>query len=102
MTSQAPRPAAGTQGAGLFVVLLLLAIIGGDYYVLLHGPEIAEARRAQFIQAAGIPADSLTPKERLAATTARIAERQRQARIAKAEAAARPVVGEGQLAARWP
>ncbi|GAA4394151.1 TraM recognition domain-containing protein [Hymenobacter koreensis] len=86
MTSQAPRPAAGTQGAGLFVVLLLLAIIGGDYYVLLHGPEIAEARRAQLIQAAGIPADSLTPKERLAATTAR---------IAKAEAAARSVIGEG-------
>jgi hypothetical protein len=95
MTSQAPRPATNTQGAGLFVVLLLLAIIGGDYYVLLHGPEIAEARRAQLIQAAGIPADSLTPKERLAATTARIAERQRQARIAKAEAAARPAVGEG-------
>ena len=95
MSNQAPWPAASTQNAGFIIVLLLLAIIGGDYYVLMHGPEIAKARRTRLVQAAGIPADSLTPKERLAATTARIAERQRQARIAKAEAAASPVIGEG-------
>jgi TraM recognition site of TraD and TraG len=95
MSSPAPRPAASTPNAGFIFVLLLLAIIGGDYYVLMHGSEIAEARNAQLVQTAEAPAESLTPKQRLAATTARIAERQRQARIAKAAAAAGPVIGEG-------
>ncbi|UOQ83292.1 hypothetical protein [Hymenobacter sp. 5414T-23] len=88
MSSPAPRPAASTQNAGFIMILLLLAIIGGDYYVLMHGSELAKARRVQLVQAAEAPAESLTPKQRLAATTARIAERQRQARIAKAAAAA--------------
>ena len=100
MSSQAPRPAASTQNAGFIFVLLLLAIIGGDYYVLMHGPEIAEAQRVELVQAAEAPAAELTPKQRLAATTARIAERQRRARIAKAAAAASPVIGEGARAAQ--
>ncbi|MBO2033465.1 type IV secretory system conjugative DNA transfer family protein [Siccationidurans ginsengisoli] len=94
MSSPAPRPAASIQNAG-FIMVLLLTIIGGDYYVLMHGPELAEARRVQLVQAAEAPAESLTPRQRLSATTARIAERQRQARIAKAAAAAGPVIGEG-------
>ena len=114
MTNSAPRPAAGTQNAGLIFGLVLLAIIGGDYYVLMHGPEIAQARlaqrttqlaqqKAQREATSVVPgaapsaaaAGDLTPKQRLAATMARIAEQKRQERIRKAQEAAAPVVGEG-------
>ena len=114
MTTHSPRPAAGTQNVGLIFGLLLLAIIGGDYYVLMHGPRIAQARLAQrttelaqqkaqqgatsLVPGAApsaAAAENLTPKQRLAATMARIAEQKRQERIAKAQEASAPVVGEG-------
>lgn len=80
--------------------------------MLMHGPEIAQARLAQHTTELAqrkaqqeatslIPgaapsaaaAETLTPKQRLAATMARIAEQKRRERIAKAQEAAAPVVG---------
>ena len=114
MSNSAPRPAAGTQNAGLIFGLVLLAIIGGDYYVLMHGPEIRQARLAQRTTQlaqekaqreavrlvpgtapSAAAAGNLTPKQRLAATMARIAEEKRQERIKKAQEAAAPVTGAG-------
>ncbi|MET4108996.1 TraM recognition domain-containing protein [Hymenobacter sp. UYP22] len=92
MSSQPPRAAPNTQNVGLIFALLLLAIIGGEYYTLLHRDEIAQARTVQLTQP---EIKALTPKEKLAARIAAINERQRQRKIAKAQLEAAQVVGEG-------
>ncbi|MCR5890858.1 hypothetical protein LRS06_24335 [Hymenobacter sp. J193] len=61
MSSQPPRAAPNTQNVGLIFALLLLAIIGGEYYTLLHRDEIAQARAVQLTQP---EIKALTPKEK--------------------------------------
>ena len=68
MAAQVSKPAGGSLGGGLIFVLLLLALIGGDYYTLLHGQEIAEARAAELTQpvsvGSSLPTQVGTPEAR--------------------------------------
>ncbi len=93
MSNQPSRSAANPQSAGLIFLLLILALIGGDYYTLLHGPEIAQASAAQLAEAP--TAAALTPKERFEARIAALREAQRLERIAKVRQAAGAVTGPG-------
>ncbi|MCB2411051.1 TraM recognition domain-containing protein [Hymenobacter lucidus] len=91
MTSLPPRPAAQSQSIGLLIGLLLLALLAGEWYVLQHPAELAAARAAQH-QAGQAP--TLTPGQRLAARLAVINQQRAEARRARLQRHAAPVVGK--------
>ena len=91
MTSSPPRPAAQSQSIGLLIGLLLLALLAGEWYVLQHPAELAAARAAQ--RQAG-QAPKLTPGQRLAARMAVINQQRAEARRARLQRQAAPVVGK--------
>ncbi|MFD1875502.1 TraM recognition domain-containing protein [Hymenobacter bucti] len=96
MSSPTPKPAGNAQNTGLIFVLLILAIIGGEYYTLLHGQEVAEARAVQFAEPEIV---ALSPQEKLAARKAAFAEQQRQRILAAQQLnATRKVPGQPQRA----
>lgn len=97
MSSPGPKSAASPQSAGLIFILVILAIIGGEYYTLMHSQEIAEARAVQLAEPEIV---ALSPKEKFEARKAKFAEEHRQRLLARKQldAAAVVVPGEPQRA----
>jgi len=83
MTSPTPKLASSPINVGLLFALLILLLIGGEYYTLLNGEQIAIARAVQLTPSSEIA--ELTPQEKLAARIAAIKEKQRQRKLAKAQ-----------------
>ncbi|TLM88957.1 type IV secretory system conjugative DNA transfer family protein [Hymenobacter jeollabukensis] len=99
MTNHPPRPAASSQTFALVVGLVLLGLLAGEWYVLQHPAELAAARAAQH-QARQVP--RLTPAQRLAARLAILNQQRAEARRARLQRQAAPVVGKpaAELASR--
>jgi hypothetical protein len=95
MSNQAPKPASSLQNAGLAFVVVMLAIIGGEYYTLLHRQEIAEARAVQLAEP---EIAALSPQEKFAARRAAFAEQQRQRILAAKQLQATTAPGQPQRA----
>ncbi|MBJ6146277.1 TraM recognition domain-containing protein [Hymenobacter sp. BT559] len=95
MSNQAPKPASSLQNAGLAFVVVMLAVIGGEYYTLLHRQEIAEARAVQLAEP---EIAALSPQEKFAARRAAFAEQQRQRILAAKQLQAATALGQPQRA----
>jgi hypothetical protein len=95
MSNQAPKPASSLQNAGLAFVVVMLAVIGGEYYTLLHRQEIAEARAVQLAEP---EIAALSPQEKFAARRAAFAEQQRQRILAAKQRQAATAPGQPQRA----
>ncbi|GAB2961729.1 hypothetical protein GCM10027048_32480 [Hymenobacter coalescens] len=91
MTNYPPRPAASSQTFALVIGLVLLGLLAGEWYVLQHPAELAAARAAQN-QAQQAP--RLTPAQRLAARLAVLNQQRAEARRARLQRQAAPVVGK--------
>ncbi|WP_198992881.1 TraM recognition domain-containing protein [Hymenobacter sp. BT559] len=73
----------------------MLAVIGGEYYTLLHRQEIAEARAVQLAEP---EIAALSPQEKFAARRAAFAEQQRQRILAAKQLQAATALGQPQRA----
>ncbi|UOQ75293.1 type IV secretory system conjugative DNA transfer family protein [Hymenobacter cellulosilyticus] len=91
MTNHPPQPAASSQTFALVIGLALLGLLAGEWYVLQHPAELAAARAAQH-QAQQAP--PLTPSQRLAARLAILNQQRAEARRARLQRQAAPVVGK--------
>jgi hypothetical protein len=84
MSSPTPKPASGGS-IGLIIGLLLLVLLGGEYYMLQHTQDVAQARAMMEAQEAEPKLKALTPQEKLDARIAAAKIRMEERRKARAE-----------------